>query len=381
MHAIERTMTGLRARGRCVAPLLVLLAALMAAMAPAAAASSRGRVDAFLAHHWPRGASGTVLVARGDRAIACRGLGWADRARRVRASCDTAYDLMSMTKQFTAAGILELQAMGRLDVSDPISRFVDGVPDDKRAITIAQLLTHTSGLRAALGGDYEPLSRDQMLAEAMRSRLLSAPGSAYHYSNVGYSILAAIIERASGTTYERFLARHLFRPAGMRHTGYVLPHWGRGQVAVEIDRHGRAHGRPLDHPWAADGPYWNLRGNGGMLSTARDMLRWHRALLGDTVLSAETKRELFAPRMQIAPGDSVAYGWDIFTSPLGPVAAHNGGNGWSFGVLARVLDDGTFVFWVSNHARQAGRWNLERRETRLTFGLAVRATRDPGTRR
>jgi CubicO group peptidase (beta-lactamase class C family) len=357
------------------ARVVALTAALVAAVAcPAGAAAppERAGIDAVLADQWPRGASGTVLVARGRRGVACRGLGWANRARRVPASCSTAYDIMSMTKQLTAAGILKLQMMGRLHVSDPIGRFLDRVPPDKRTITIDDLLTHTAGLVEALGDDYEPLSRDQMLAEAMSSKLLWRPGSRYHYSNVGYSVLAAIIEKVSGVGYERFLSRYLFRPAGMRDTGYVLPDWRPDQVAVEYDRRGRSMGRPFEHPWAEDGPYWNLRGNGGVLSTAHDMLLWHRALLGDAVLSRAAKRALFRGRLRIEPGDWVAYGWDIFATPLGPIAAHNGGNGWSFGVIARVLRRKTMVFWVSNHAYQAGRWNLESRQVTLTLGLARR---------
>jgi CubicO group peptidase (beta-lactamase class C family) len=219
----------------------------------------------------------------------------------------------------------------------------------------------------------------------MRSKLLSQPGKAWHYSNVSYSILAAIIERASGMGYEPFLARYLFGPAGMRHTGYVLPHWRGGQVAVEYNRHGRPMGRPFDHPWAGSGPYWNLRGNGGMISTAPDMLRWDRALLHHTILPRDTERELFTPRVRIdAAGDRYAYGWEILASPLGPIAAHNGSNGWSFSVIARLLHQKALVFWVSNHAFHAGRWNLERDQLSLTFGLLQAAvpagwTHGPGS--
>jgi CubicO group peptidase (beta-lactamase class C family) len=344
-----------------------------AATLPRSAAASTPpavRVNTFLAGQWPRGASGTVLVARAGRAIACTSMGWADRAQRIPARCDTGYDVGSITKQFTAAAILKLQMMGRLRVGDRIDRFIAGVPPGKRRITIRELLTMTSGLVESLGGDYQRLSRRRMLTEAMRSRLVSAPGSAWHYSNVSYSILAAIVQKASGMGYEPFLARYLFRPAGMRHTGYVLPRWRPGQVAVEYDRHGRPQGRPFDHPWARSGPYWNLRGNGGMISTAPDMLRWDRALLDHSVLSRRAERELFTPRVRIDnAGDRYAYGWEILSSPLGPIAAHNGSNGWSFAVIARLLHQQTTVFWVSNHAFETGHWNLEQAQVGLTYGL------------
>jgi CubicO group peptidase (beta-lactamase class C family) len=264
---------------------------------------------------------------------------------------------------------MKLQQMGRLRVGDPIARWVGPVPPDKAQITLRQLLTHTSGLPDALGDDYDVLSREQMLAGALSAPLVAPPGREFHYSNVGYSVLAAIVEQASGEPYEHFLARHLFGPAGMTRTGYVLPRWRRSRVAVEYDRHGRSHGRPFDHPWAPDGPYWNLRGNGGLLSTARDMARWHVALAGNGILGARAKRALFKPRVPIGEdgyaGFRAAYGWAVG----GGIATHSGGNGWSYAVIARWLRDGTLVFWASNRAASASRWDLEALAQRLTLGL------------
>jgi CubicO group peptidase (beta-lactamase class C family) len=294
----------------------------------------------------------------------------------VAAGCDTVYDVMSMTKQFTAAAILKLETMGELRVSDRIGTHLGAVPRDKRRITLHHLLTHTSGLIDSLGGDYEPLSREQMLAGALDSKLRSRPGESHYYSNLGYSVLAAIVEKASGMGYEEFLAEHLFAPAGMTQTGYVLPRWTPGRVAVEYDPRGRPRGKPFDHPWADDGPYWNLRGNGGLLSTARDMFRWHLALERNEVLGRAAKRKLFKPHVREQPGgDSYyGYGW-VITRPgrSGRVAWHNGGNGLSYGELTRLLGRGVMVFWVTNQYRsKAGRWNFERLGPRLTEGVARR---------
>lgn len=328
----------------------------------------------------PKGSSGTVVAARDGELVACQGWGLADREAEVDATCDTVYDVMSMTKQFTAAAVLKLQMQGALRVTDPIHRYLDDVPPDKRGITVQHLLTHTSGLVAAVGGDYERLSRDGLLARAFGSELRSQPGARHHYSNVGYSLLAAIIEEASGTGYEEFLAQHLFAPAGMQQTGYVLPEWRPSDVAVEYDEQGEPHGRPFEHPWADDGPYWNLRGNGGLLSTARDMFRWHRALEGDQVLDAAARRELFRPRVLEEPGGSTryAYGWVVADTRLGPVQWHNGGNGWSYGEIARLPDAGVFVFWVTNQYRSTtGGWDLEADGSELTELVAEQLV-DPG---
>jgi CubicO group peptidase (beta-lactamase class C family) len=347
--------------------------------APSAEPEPRDRsVVKFLDDTLPDGTSGTVVAARDGSVAHCRGFGLADRDAKVAARCDTVYDTMSMTKQFTAAAILKLEMMGELRVTDPLSKFVGPVPDDKRAITLHHLLTHTAGLPEQLGGDYDALSREDMLDGALESRLRSAPGTEHSYSNLGYSVLAAVVERVSGGSYEEFLAENLFAPAGMTQTGYVLPEWKPDQVAVEYDENGEPKGKPFDHPWAEDGPYWNLRGNGGLLSTARDMFRWHVALRGDEVLSKSAKDKLFKPHVpEEEGGDSYyGYGWVVSPTDEGRIVWHDGGNGWSLGIMARFPDQGAMVFWVSNHAYKDGEWNLEDLEQELTLGIAKRVLDD-----
>jgi len=336
---------------------------------------ARGPIERFVDRELPAGAGGTLVAVRGHRVVACEGFGFADHAARTPAGCDTVYDIGSVTKQFTAAAVVKLEMLGRLDVHDPISDWLGPVPTDKTGITVQQLLTHTAGLVDAVGDDYQRLTRRRLVTRALAAPLRTTPGTAYHYSNVGYSLLAVIIEKASGTTYERFLARELFRPAHMTQTGYTLPDWRRSEVAVEYDARGLSQGRPFDHPWAATGPWWNLRGNGGLLSTARDLARWHRALLDHRVLDRRAQRALFRPRVPERPGgDSwYGYGWVLLDTSVGPVAWHNGGNGWSYAELTRVLGRGLMVFWVTNQARStAGGWNLERLGTHLTSGVVRR---------
>lgn len=325
-------------------------------------------LKAYLAQTLPKGSTGTVMAARDGRLVYCKGFGTTDPA----VGCDTVYDVMSITKQFTAAAILKLEMMGRLRTHDLLSRYLGPLPADKRGITLHQLLTHTAGLPESLGDDYDRVSRDDMLAKMSAVKLTSA--GKFVYSNLGYSVLAAVIEKVSGLSYEHFLAKYLFRPAGMRTTGYVLPHFKPDQVATEYDNKGHSQGKPFQHPWAADGPYWNLRGNGGILSTARDMYRWSIALSGNKVLSPTAKQELFHPYARMPDTkDMYAYGWTITHDPdHGSVAMHDGGNTWSLANFA--VSRHLAVFWISNHAYQKGKWNFDDLEGKLTKAIADRAT-------
>jgi CubicO group peptidase (beta-lactamase class C family) len=129
-----------------------------------------------------------------------------------------------------------------------------------------------------------------------------------------------------------------------------------------------------------DGPHWNLRGNGGILSTARDMFRWHRALSDDTVLSAPAREKFFTPSMPVPDSDeSYAYGWAILDTGegAGRIAWHDGGNSRSIAGYARSLQHDTIAFWVSNQAYQDGGWNLEELEPDLTLGILSCAGTDP----
>jgi CubicO group peptidase (beta-lactamase class C family) len=163
---------------------------------------------------------------------------------------------------------------GRLRVEDPITAHFEGVPEDKRAITLHQLLTHSSGVVDLEGyGDWDPIGREELVERILAQPLAFEPGTGYQYSNAGYSLLGAIIERLTGGSYERFVRERFFVPLGMYETGYVQAGWGAGRLAQGY-RGEEPWGTVLDRPMAEDGPYWVLRANGGIHTTAYDMLRW-----------------------------------------------------------------------------------------------------------
>jgi CubicO group peptidase (beta-lactamase class C family) len=350
MRRLDRTPTLLR--------LLALAAALPGIAAAASPLSASAvvsgdlgrKLDTYLTRLSGAGFSGAILVAKDGDILLSKGYGTADRSRGIPVTEETVFSIGSITKQFTAAAILKLEMQGKLRVSDPISKYLPGVPPDKSDITIHHLLTHTAGLESDYGrGDFEPVSRDEIVKRVMSAPLRSKPGETNHYSNAGYSLAAAIIEIVTGGSYESFLQESLFNPAGMTRTGYLAPHWDKDSIAVGY-RDGEEWGTILSRPWAPDGPWWNLRGNGGIHSTVGDMYRWHLALQGESILSKEAKEKLFTPHVREEGGDSFyGYGWAIFTTPRGTkLVAHNGGNGIFAADFRRYVDEGIVYFIASN---------------------------------
>jgi CubicO group peptidase (beta-lactamase class C family) len=272
------------------------------------------RIHEFLRRLPPFGFAGAVLVSNQGEILLNHGYGLADRSNNLPNRSDTVFNLGSVTKQFTAAAILRLEMQGRLSLSDSIARFFNEVPPEKQGVTIHHLLTHTAGIPLFSGEDYEAAGRDETVVKTLNTPLAFEPGTAYGYSNTGYSLLAAVIEIVSGQAYEAFLAEQLFQPAGMEWTGYRLPGWepaslARGYVA------GQDRGIPIEKIF----PSWNVMGNGEMLSTTTDLYRWHLALKTDQVLSGTAKQKLWTPFLQ-----EYACGWRVHESEDGRIVEHNG---------------------------------------------------------
>jgi CubicO group peptidase (beta-lactamase class C family) len=294
------------------------------------------------------GFAGVVLVARGAAPLFADGFGLADRERGLRWTPATVSTVGSITKQFTAAAILKLEEEGKLSVSDPISRYFPHVPADKAGITLHNLLTHSSGLSDPDLGDFEPVTLADYLRMVFATPLRIAPGTGYSYENANFSLLGAIIEELSGESYEEFVRERLFLPNGMYETGYKLPLWGEGRLAQGYLA-GKPWGTILGRPMAADGPYWALRANGGIHTTAYDMLRWARALLEGRALTPASMKKLWAPYSNEGGGTYYGYGWSIAKAPDGAkIVTHNGGNGIYFADLAIMPDTGLVVFLMTN---------------------------------
>lgn len=291
--------------------------------------------------------SGVALVRYQGEVLLHAASGDASREDDIPNRPDTVFDIGSLTKQFTAAAVLRLVEQGELNLTDTLGDLFDTVSEDKSPITLHQLLVHTAGFPPALGDDEEPIERDAYLERAFTTDLYYEPGSVHSYSNVGYSILAAIIELRTERSYEQFLRSELFEPADMQDTGYLLPNWDEQNVATGRGEDGSDP--PLERAHAEDGPYWNLRGNGGLLSTAEDLLRWHDALSAFRVLNRAPVELMETAHVDEGLGIGFyGYGWAVEETSAGKLVWHDGGNDFFLAEMLRYVDADLQIITLSN---------------------------------
>ena len=308
--------------------------------------------DEYLSRLEALGYSGGLAVTKRGETVLLKGYGKADRERGSPMGPDAVFNLGSITKPFTAAAILRLQELGQLRTGDPIARFFERVPEDKAAITLEHLLTHSSGLESDFSPtDYEPTTREEYVRRALASKLLFTPGLGYEYANAGYSLLAAVVETVTGKDYESALGELVLKPAGMAETGYKAPRWAPTRIAHGY-REGQDWGTILGRIQDPGAPFWALRGNGGLHTTLADMVRWNAALQGDAVLTAASRESYVRPRVAEGPGarSHYAFGWAVETTPHGTLVQHNGGNGIYVAELLRFVDEGVMIFLASTVA-------------------------------
>lgn len=284
-------------------------------------------INRYLSAMEALGFSGAIIVNVSDKAVLRKGYGLADRETRRPYTSNTIQTSGSITKQMTGAAILLLESRGKLSVQDTITKYFNEVPEDKKNITIHQLLTHSSGLPGGIGPDDEPIEAQDYIDQTMTAPLQFSPGTDYGYSNSGYSLLAMIVEKVSGQTYEAFLREELLLPAGLTETGYILPNWNRDQMAIGY-RKGERWGEVYKRGWIEDGPNWHLRGNGGMHTTVGDMYKWLKTVQGRGVLKEDVAKRWTTGYVTESNGYSkYAYGWVVFeNSKWGKVITHSGSN-------------------------------------------------------
>ena len=337
-------------------PVLLLLALFLSS--PAHAQTKAEQLDALLTKYHEVGQlNGAVLVAEGDDVLFERGFGEANMEWDIPNTPDTRFRVGSVTKQFTAALILQLAEEGQIDLQAPVTAYVPGYPaatGDR--ITVHHLLTHTGGIPNYTSfpgfmqdAARDPYAPDSFLAVFSGMDLEFEPGSAWSYSNSGYFLLGVIIEEVAGKAYDAVLRERIVEPLGLADTGYdhfgeIIERRAAGYVQTGL---GYEHAPYLDTtiPYAA----------GMIYSTVRDLLTWNRALHGGEVFQRpETLAQMTTPYK-----DGYGYGVGIGEATVGDTTIstirHSGGiNGFSAQLWYMPVEEATIAVLDNTSGNSGG---------------------------
>lgn len=311
------------------------------------------RIETYLSEFEKVGFAGTILVELNKNKVISKAYGFRNVELKEKNTPNTIFDIGSLTKQFTAAAILKLEMQGKLNTSDTITKYFQNVPVDKSTITIHDLLRHQSGLQSNVGEDYEPITESAFMDTLMISPLQFKMGSDFSYSNIGYSLLALIIAKVSGQTFEQYLYENLWKPSGMETTGYSRPNFDDDLIAIGYGKNNMIWGKPTEKKWNGNAPYLHLLGNGGILSTSEDLFKWHKSLMTENILSKEAKEKLYHPLIRSNENNKsiYAYGWDVSKTHRNTFRVwHNGTNNIFYADLMRFIDENITLILLSNKA-------------------------------
>lgn len=291
------------------------------------AQDSVAEMDAYVATQAAeRKFMGSVLVALDGKIVLKKSYGMANLELEVPNKPETKFRLGSITKQFVATGILQLEEQGKLSVQDPLCKYVSPCPDAWSKITIHHLLSHTSGIPNFTSfPDYArtwmlPSRPDQTMLRFKDKPLDFPPGTRWSYSNSGYILLGYLLEKISGEKYEDYLQKHVFERAGMPNSGH--------DTHEEILKN-RADGysKRQGDEWI-NSAYHDMSipiGGGDLYSTVEDLLQWDQALMTEKVLTRKSLDKMFTPVM-----NKYGYGWSIDTQYGRKRYSHGGGiNGFA----------------------------------------------------
>src|SRR5687767_5115081 len=357
---------------------------LTAVLASAAAASfgfrqaateapSVAAVDAIFAR-WNAGTPGCAVgVGVKGKPVLERAYGLADLEREVENAPDTIFEAGSVSKQFTAAAVLLLARDGKLAIDDPVRKYVPELPDYGVPLTIRHMLTHTSGLRdwgsvAGIGGwprTTRVHTHGHVLDILSRQKALNiAPGTNWSYSNSGYNLSAIIVSRVSGQSFADFSRDRIFKPLGMTRTSW------RDDFKRIVPHRALAYDRGADG-YQEDMPFENVHGNGGLLTTVGDLLKWNEnfvtPVVGDAAFVAQQQTTA-----RLSDGRDQVYAFGLYVRPYRGVreVAHSGSTAGYQAYLTRFPDQHVSVAVLCN-AADAAPTQYARAVAELYLGTAL----------
>lgn len=305
------------------------------------------KLDAFMSaynEHCSYKYSGTVLVAKGDEVLLNKGYGTANYTEETKNTSDSVFAIGSITKSITAIAIMQLHQKGLLNVDDPISKYIDHSRGDD--ITIHHLLTHTAGLtREGKFSQTKSISLDKNVDFIKKCAMTFEPGEDYLYSNAGYIMLAGIIEKVTGESYNDYIINHIFVPLEMNSSrcGTDCSYADDQSIGYEI-----LTGQPRRMT------IYNfscITGCGNLYSTTKDLYKYDRGITNQELIGQESLDTIFTPYW----GDwnyGYGYGWETSQRYGHKKVSHGGciGNGGYNSLMIKYPDDDYVLIFLTNNA-------------------------------
>ena len=330
----------------------LLGATVVMSLAPAFAADRTAQfaaIDAAAAAAAP-GFGGVILIEENGTPIFRKAYGYSDREHKIPFGFDTVAQIGSITKSMTALAIVTLAQEGKLDLSKPVKTYLPNAAEPAASATLHQLLTHHSGLDDYCADDFDRVSKADLLNRCMAKPLAHAPNTE-NYSNMGYSILAAIVEQVSGEDWETYLRTHIWQKLGMTRTGFVrfggVPH-----DAFAIGYLAKPQGVISDRIAALEGNDWALKGNGGIQASANDMERYWRGLMRRLPgIRADVVEAMTTPHERIDEEAWEGYGFGVRLGADGKPfrIGFAGSDGTFMAYFGWLPKDDVFMYVVGNN--------------------------------
>ena len=329
---------------------LVLVLVLAAQGVIACAQSLQDKLDEYMTANARIGKfNGVVLVAKDGKILLQKGYGWRDVSKHVAHDEHSIFQIGSITKQFTATVILYLQEKGKLNVQDKLSKFLPDFPNGD-SISIAQLLSHTSGVyNYTRDGKFmnseaiKSIALDSLIRVFKNKPLDFKPGTRFSYSNSGYILLGAVIQKVSGKPYEQMVREVIFRPAQMQHSGFDF------KALKDIDKSTGYFAMTADTIPAKMVDSSVSFAAGAIYSTAKDLYMWNRSLFTERIVKQSSLKQAFTPVR-----DKYGFGWVMDTIKGKFVIMHNGGIFGFTSDMLRVPADSACIILLSNKPENLG---------------------------
>lgn len=272
-----------------------------------------------------------VRLEQSNKLVYTGAIGLADIETQRKLQTDDVFQIGSVTKSFTSAAILKLSEQGKLSLTDNIGKFIPGINPEYKDLTIANILSHTSGLAdylndTAVSAIYDEFaSLDQVIRAISKREVLTKPGEKYAYSNLGYVLLGKVIEVSAGTSYQEFLHQTFFKPLNMKNT-FVMTKGTQLEVVKGYTSSSREPNKFLkaemspDREWKVDRSW--IAAAGAIASTLNDMALWQNALTSGKVVSHDNFQQMHRQAV-LLNGNKVNYGYGIDIYPISGLSSYS----------------------------------------------------------